>query len=141
MTNRTQPTLRRAFTLIELLLVMVILVVLASVVTVQITQYRDKANLAKTKTDLHQLGTALTAFQIDCGQFPKDEEGLNALANDPGMSNWNGPYINVVPTDGWGSPYIYHAPGEHLPKSFDLYSAGPDKREGNEDDIANWQQG
>lgn len=139
MTNRTRPAPHRAFTLIELLLVMVILVVLAAIAGVNYGKYANRARVTKVKADLHQLGTALSAFQIDCGRLPTTDEGLGALASNPGASQWTGPYMDIIPRDPWDTPYVYQAPGEHLPHSFDLHSVGPDKQDGNEDDIGNWQ--
>ena len=128
----------RAFTLIELLLVTVILVVLASVVVPQFARRPDDARRAVAKVDIKMLETALAAFQIDCGRFPTNDEGLAVLVKNPGLDGWRGPYVKLVPNDPWGTPYIYQAPGTNLPDSFDLYSLGRDKQEGN-DDIANWQ--
>ena len=131
----------RAFTLIELLLVMVILVVLSGLVAVRFTQHRQKASIAAAKTDIRNYETAITTFQIDCGRFPTDEEGLSALVTNPGVAGWGGPYVKFVTSDPWGNPFIYQAPGAYLPDMFDLYSCGPDKQPGNEDDIVNWRSG
>jgi general secretion pathway protein G len=129
---------RRAFTLIELLLVMVILVVLASVVVPKFTSRSEQARLTAAKTDLTNLETALDAFEIDNGRYPTTEEGLSALVVAPSdATGWHGPYIKLVPNDPWGTPYNYQYPGAHQQSGFDLYSYGPDKREGN-DDITNW---
>jgi general secretion pathway protein G len=130
-----------AFTLIELLLVMVILVVLASIVTVGWTKQRARADFTKAKTDIANYSTALDAFQITCGRFPTDEEGLNALTTNPGLPGWTGPYVKIIELDPWGDNYVYQAPGTHFPDSYDLHSAGPDKHDGDEDDIGNWQGG
>ncbi len=127
------------FTLIELILVMVILVILASIMVPGVSRYRDRANLAKVRTDVKNLETCLGAFQIDCGRFPTNDEGLGVLVNDPGIPNWDGPYVKLVPSDPWGTPYVYQAPGPHFPKSFDLSSIGADKSAGTEDDLGNWQ--
>jgi len=126
-----------AFTLIELLLVMVILVVLAAVVVPKFTARSEQARLTAAKTDLTSFETALDAFEVDNGRYPSSEEGLQALVNAPGdLPQWHGPYIKSVQTDPWGQPYIYTYPGTHG-SGFDLYSYGPDRREGN-DDIVNW---
>jgi general secretion pathway protein G len=127
------------FTLIELLLVMVILVVLSSVVVPMFTRRGTDAKNAAAKTDIHTFEAALQAFEVDCGRFPTNEEGLAALVVAPkDAGGWKGPYVKLVPNDPWGNPYVYIAPGTHLPDSFDLYCLGEDKREGN-DDVVNWQ--
>lgn len=133
---------RSAFTLIELLLVMVILVVLAAVVVPKFADRSKQARETAARQDLSAMSTALDAFEIDNGRYPTTEEGLGALiANPSSLPNWHGPYISKTgqPTDPWGTPYVYLYPGQHKQGSFDLYSYGPDLREGN-DDITNWDQ-
>jgi general secretion pathway protein G len=128
-----------AFTLIELLLVLVILAVLASVVVPKFTARSEQARVTAAKTDISQLETALDAFEVDNGRFPTTDEGLAALLQAPAnVNNWRGPYIKRgLPKDPWGNPYVYVYPGTHNPNGYDLYSFGPDGREGN-DDITNW---
>jgi general secretion pathway protein G len=83
----------------------------------------------------------LGRFEIDCGQYPTSEQGLQALLTaPPGLANpasWQGPYLERMPVDPWGKPYVYRFPGTQG-TDYDLYSFGPDGREGN-DDITNWQ--
>jgi general secretion pathway protein G len=121
------------------MLVMVILVILASLVTPMLAKHSTRARIAAAKVDLRSYSTALSAFQMDCGRFPSNDEGLDALVSAPtDVSGWDGPYIEVLRSDPWGNGYIYQAPGTHFPTAFDLHSMGPDKiTEG--DDIANWQ--
>src|SRR5205809_2033220 len=85
---------RSAFTLIELLLVMVILVVLAAVVVPKFTSRSEQARVTAATTDISNLETALDAFEVDNGRYPSNEEGLAALVSPPaGLQNWHGPYI------------------------------------------------
>ena len=135
------PTRRRnGFTLIELLLVMVILVVLAAVVVPKFTSRSEQARQTAARTDINSFETSLDAFEVDCGRYPSTEEGLQALVNPPsGVQNWRGPYVKAVPLDPWRMPYQYRFPGTHNTTSYDVYSTGPDKAEGN-DDIDNWSQ-
>jgi len=129
-----------AFTLIELLLVMVILVVLAAVVVPKFTGRSEQARLTAAKTDISAIDGSLDAFEVDNGRYPSSEEGLGALITAPnGLAQWKGPYLkrNNVPVDPWGNAYVYKFPGQHNASGFDLYSMGPDGREGN-DDIGNW---
>ena len=136
--NRTNHS---AFTLIELLLVLVILAVLAAVVVPKFTARTEQAKTTAAKTDLSNLETAIDAFEIDNGRYPTTEEGLGALITAPaGLDNWRGPYIKRgIPNDPWGKLYLYQQPGTNNTSGFDLYSTGPDKREGT-DDVTNWTQ-
>src|SRR5436189_4003991 len=85
---------RKAFTLIELLLVMVILVVLAAVVVPKFTGRSEQARLTAAKTDISAIENALDAFEVDNGRYPSAEEGLGALIAAPaGLQNWHGPYL------------------------------------------------
>jgi general secretion pathway protein G len=137
--GRTSQTRASAFTLIELLLVLVILAVLAAVVVPKFTNRSEQARITAAKTDIAALETALGTFEVDCGRYPTAEEGLRALVEAPGnVQGWHGPYISRgVPSDPWGNAYVYHYPGTHNPNGFDLYSMGPDGREGT-DDLDNW---
>lgn len=131
---------RSAFTLIELLLVLVILAVLAAVVVPKFTNRSEQARTAAAKTDVAVIETALDAFEIDNGRFPSSEEGLGALLEQPtNATNWQGPYLKRgMPVDPWGNAYVYVYPGSHTTNGYDLYSYGPDGREGGDDDITNW---
>ena len=137
--HRKSSVRRSAFTLIELLLVMVILVVLAAVVVPKFTGRSEQAREAAAKADIGRLGLQLDAFEIDTGRYPNNSEGLSALLTSPGnVQNWRGPYIQGgVPNDPWGNAYQYQYPGTNNPSGYDLFSMGPDGRIGN-DDITNW---
>ncbi len=85
-------------------------------------------------------GIALDLFDLDNGTYPTTEQGLEALLTKPEtipeLKNWKGPYIKKPKfNDPWKNPYIYRYPGEHNPKLYDLFSAGPDGKEGGGDDI------
>jgi general secretion pathway protein G len=142
--NQTRVVRRRvsraaAFTLIELLLVLVILAVLAAVVVPKFTGRAEQARMAAAKTDITALETALDTFEVDAGRYPSTDEGLNALLNPPsGVKTWNGPYVKKAPVDPWNNPYVYRYPGQYNARSFDLSSNGPDGQEGGQDDINNW---
>jgi general secretion pathway protein G len=133
--------IRSGFTLIELLLVLVILAVLAAVVVPKFTHRSEEAKIAAAKADIAAFDVALDAYEIDNSRFPSSEEGLTALVQAPSSATaWKGPYIKrAVTNDPWGNPYVYRAPGQHNPTGYDLYSYGPDGREGT-DDIDNWSK-
>ena len=143
--HRTAPVVRRrgtrgAFTLIELLLVLVILAVLAAVVVPKFTGRSEQAKLAAAKTDIANIDGALDLFEQDTGRYPSTDEGLRVLVDGGSIQNWHGPYIKKgVPNDPWGNPYVYRYPGQHNANGADLFSMGPDGREGN-DDVVNWAQ-
>lgn len=132
-----------AFSLIELLLVLVILAVLASIVVPKFAGISEKSRRTKAETEIANMSTALTRYEIETGHYPSTEDGLQALVEPPATlpeGSWEGPYLERgVPKDPWGNPYVYSYPGTHNSRGFDLYSLGPDGREGG-DDITNWSQ-
>jgi len=131
---------RLGFTLVELLLVMMIIVVLAALVVPRLTGKAKDAQVAAATAQIANLEACLKNFEIDNGRFPTSEEGLGALVTAPsGLENWKGPYLDKgVPLDPWRHPYIYRCPGTHRAADFDISSAGPDGREGTDDDVVNW---
>ena len=141
-TNRRRDR-RDAFTLIELLLVLVILSVLAAVVVPKFTKRSEQARITAARTDIARLSSCLDMFEIDTGRYPTDQEGLEALLDEPSnVRGWHGPYIGgqSVPKDPWGMEYVYECPGDKNTESYDLYSFGPDTQEGTDDDIDNWSE-
>jgi general secretion pathway protein G len=101
----------------------------------------EQARQRAAMTDIANLEIAVDAFEIDCGRYPSTAEGLDALLTNPaGLKGWNGPYIKSAFKDPWGRPYVYRCPGRHNTKGFDLYSLGPDGKEGGGDDITNWSE-
>jgi general secretion pathway protein G len=126
---------RSAFTLIELLLVLVILAILTSVVAVHIAGTTQKAKVSAAKSTIDALKGALKTFEIDNERFPTSEEGLNALTTNPGnLPDWKHPYIDKLLMDPWGHPYNYESPGKDG-ADFEVYSSGPDGQPGTSDDV------
>jgi general secretion pathway protein G len=137
--SRIPSLAARGFTLIELLLVLVILGILAAIVVPKFSGRTEQARIAAAQTQIASFKTALDAFEVDTGSYPKGSAGLMDLVQQPREAQgWKGPYINEVPLDPWQHPYVYVCPGRNNPSSYDLYSLGPDGREGTEDDITNW---
>lgn len=133
---------RAAFTLIELLLVLVILGILAALVVPKFAGTGERARIQAAKTQINSFATALDVFEVDTGHYPKGKNGLTDLIVQPrDAQGWHGPYLDAVtvPLDPWQNAYIYECPGKHPPKSYDIVSMGPDGRLGTDDDIANWQ--
>jgi general secretion pathway protein G len=127
----------RGFTLIELMVVVVILGILATIMMPKILDRPEQARRMKAKVQIRNLQSALAFFKTDTGRFPTTSEGLEALVSDPGLEGWKrGGYIEGgrVPLDPWGSPYIYICPGMH--DDYDLESYGKDGEDGGADDYA-----
>jgi general secretion pathway protein G len=132
------------FTLIEILVVVVILGILASIIIPKIMTRPEEAKRIKAKMDIKAIETALNLYRLDNDVYPSTEQGLEALVTKPTTGviprNWKeGGYLDKVPKDPWGYPYVYLSPG--LNKEFDLESYGADGVDGGEGkdaDIENW---
>jgi general secretion pathway protein G len=142
--RRRSGGLARAFTLIELLLVLVILATLAALVAPRFVHRGEQAKITAAAVDIAQIEGTLDTFEVDCGRYPTTEEGLRALVDQPtGLGGWQGPYLRSrgsTPKDPWGNPYVYRSPGQHNTNGCDLYSMGPDGQDGGSDDIDNWSE-
>ena len=129
---------RKAFTLVELLVVVLIITMLAAFVTPKFFSGIGKTKAQLTKAKMAILENALARFYIDCGRYPDDSEGLEVLVIAPAdieEDKWNGPYLKRSDLlDLWENPYIYIAEGEYNPGSFDLVSLGADLMDGGEGD-------
>jgi general secretion pathway protein G len=129
------------FTLIELLLVLVILGILAAIVVPKFSGRTEQARITAAKTQLSSFATALDAFEVDNGYYPKGRNGLTDLVQQPrDAQNWRGPYLKDIPKDPWNNDYVYECPGRYNSASYDIMSMGTDGRSGGDDDITNWEQ-
>jgi general secretion pathway protein G len=132
----------RGFTLLELMVVLLILGLLASIAAPRVAKHLRKAKTEAARIQVDALGAAVDSFNLDNGRFPSPDEGLDVLMSAPdGLATWDGPYIRKRDslTDPWGKPYLYRYPGRN--GDFDVYSLGSDQREGGEDDardVGNW---
>jgi general secretion pathway protein G len=132
------------FTLIEIMVVVVILGILASVVVPRIMDNPDKARVAKAHHDIQALESALDVYRLDNFVYPTTDQGLEALITLPTTApeppNWKqGGYIKKLRKDPWGNDYLYLSPGEH--GDVDIYSLGADGAPGGEGvfaDIGSW---
>lgn len=130
------------FTLLELLVVLAILGVLATIAAPRVLGYLGGAKSDAANIQIERLSSALDLYRLDTGRYPTEQSGLLALVERPDDSrNWNGPYLKKreMLLDPWGRQLSYRQPGEH--GEFDLYSYGADGREGGEGedrDVVNW---
>jgi len=134
---------RKAFTLVELLVVIVILSMLAAFAAPKFFQYIGKSRVDLARPRLALVEDALERFAIDCGRYPDDSEGLEVLLVMPDdlEGKWNGPYLKrSLLVDPWENPIVYIAEGEINPGSYDLVSLGADGEDGGEgpnEDVVN----
>lgn len=130
------------FTLVEMLLVLVILATLAAIVYPKLAGRSEQARVTAAATQISSFSTALDAFEVDNGRYPRGKGGLLDLVNPPADTpSWRGPYLKEIPKDPWGNEYVYECPGRLNPSSYDLISPGPDGKSGSEDDITNLSGG
>ncbi|WP_375056552.1 type II secretion system major pseudopilin GspG [Zobellella sp. DQSA1] len=140
--NKTR-TSRLGFTLLELLVVLVILGLLASLVGPQVLRQLAGSKTKTAQLQIRELGTALDLYRLEVGRYPTTAEGLEALLSAPtNTRGWNGPYLTkrTIPKDPWGNDYHYRSPGQY--GDFDLFSLGADNREGGtgeDQDVVSWE--
>ena len=128
----------KGFTLIEILLVVIIIGILVSLVAPHLAGRSEEARKQAAHADIEGgISLALDLYEVDNGGYPAKLEDL--ISKPSGGGNWRGPYLKKsLPKDPWGTAYIYRYPGSHNASGYDLYSVGPDKQAGSEDDIVNW---
>ena len=131
--------LRRAFTLVEMLLVVTIIGILAALVIPKIAGTSERARVTAARADINGgIKSALGQYEVDNGFYPKSLQDL--LVQPSNAKNWHGPYLEKIPQDPWGNNYVYSFPGKHNSGSYDLLSIGPDSKEGTDDDVGNWSK-
>jgi general secretion pathway protein G len=123
---------QEGFTLIELMVVILIIGLLATIVVQNLRSATDKAKRVKAQADISQLKSALDRYYLDAGSYPTSDQGLQALMTAPDIGrvsvDWGGPYIEKIPPDPWGHTYFYQSDGN----SYSLKSFGADGVEGGD---------
>ena len=132
---------QRGFTLLEIMVVIVILGILASLVVPNLMGNKEKADRQKAVSDIVALDNALDMYKLDNSRYPTTEQGLEALVSkpqgEPEPRNYKSDgYIKRLPQDPWGGAYQLMSPGEH--GKIDVFSMGLDGEAGTDDDIGNW---
>jgi general secretion pathway protein G len=134
----------QAFTLVELMVVVVILGILAATIIPQVMGLPKEAKVGAAKAHIAELESAVERFYVHMDRYPSADEGLKVLVDPPAgddTKKWRGPYIKQLRNDPWDHPYQYRCPGTHHASSFDIWSQaadGADGGEGENADIGNW---
>lgn len=135
--------IRRGFTLVEIMVVVVILGILAVLIVPRVLGRTDEARIAAARHDIAAITQSLKLYKLDNGRYPSNEQGLQALVAKPQSSpvpgNWK-PYLDKLPKDPWGNTYQYLNPGVH--SEIDVFSLGADGQPGGtgaDVDIGSWQ--
>lgn len=138
------------FTLIEVIIVIAIVLALGGLVAYNVLGRQKQAKADICKIDMNNIKNALKNFRLDFDRYPKDEEGLKvlwdktalAVDSDADTAKWHKYLESALPNDRWDMPWNYKQVGEHNAEGdedmYDLWSNGPDKQEGTDDDIVSW---
>jgi general secretion pathway protein G len=140
---RQYPHHQQGFTLIEIMVVVIIIGILAAIVAPNVIGRVDDAQITKARAEIANIENAMKFYRLDNFAYPSSEQGIEALVTkpaDPNIRNWKaGGYLERLPTDPWGNPYLYLSPGNQ--REIDIYTLGRDGRPGGEGidtDIGNW---
>ena len=134
------------FTLIEILVVITVIAILASLVTPMVFRNVGDAKASTTHAQVEIFGLALDTYRLDNDYYPSTAQGLEALrtlpSGEPAARNWRGPYLKkAVPLDPYNRPYVYRSPGGTNPEGYDLLSLGRDGQpggSGEDADVTSW---
>lgn len=142
-TNPRHPTTAaHAFTLLEMMIVLLIIAMILGVVAAGVNGFQQKAEITTTDAKIQSLVAHLTSYKTIGLMYPTQGQGLNALITKPGNptpKRWSQSLKSESELiDVWGTKFLYRYPGSHNPSGFDVYSAGPDRQPETDDDIGNW---
>jgi general secretion pathway protein G len=140
--ERKRPAAAAGFTLLELLVVLVILGLLASVTAPAVARYLGGAKVDAAKLQIQNISTTLDMYRLDTGSYPSAQDGLRALVQRPAAAQrWNGPYLRKpdMIKDPWGREYQYRTPGERA--EVEVFTLGADNATGGtgeNQDLGSW---
>ena len=137
-----QTPLRHAFTLLEMMVVLLIIALIIGSVAVVMSGVEDTANVTTTKARINGIATSLTSYKVSNLTYPTQEQGLDALVSRPTAppqpKHWKQQAKPDAILDPWGRKLVYKNPGKQNPGSYDVYSLGQDGLDGTGDEIGNW---
>ena len=137
-----RANLRQGFTMIEIMLVLLIMASLAAMSIGVVTTVRTRAQVGVAETQIQELSKHIEMYNVTVGNYPATDEGLEALHTCPSsVSNpdkWTR-LVKKIPMDPWGQPFQYQYPSSY-DAEFDIWSPGPDKINGTDDDITSWSK-
>jgi general secretion pathway protein G len=123
---------QKAMTLLEIMIVVAILGLLASLVVTNLMGQFDNAKIQTAKLKVNDISSTINQYYATVGDYPSGSDGLKALVNPPGGLK---PFFKEVPKDPWGKPFQYRSPAKQSSEPFEVYSTGPDGQDGTQDDI------
>ena len=139
--KRLHPKSNAGFTLIEILLVIIIIISLMAVLIPNIRSSMTTSRISTASIYVNRMGGSIARYELTNGRPPSTEQGLQALiekpAGEPVPRRW-AQIEEKIERDPWDEPYHYEFPGKHNTKSYDVFSSGPDRLPGTDDDIGNW---
>ena len=143
-TNKeAQPRKDSGFSLVELMVVIFIMGLLATLVIINVAPVGEQSRVGKVRADIAAFEGALEMYSLDMYAYPSADAGLAALKSPPAGADVAtyrpGGYIKRLRDDPWGNPYHYDVPGQRSGGGYDVYSSGPDGKPGTADDIGNWE--
>lgn len=133
----------KAFTLLEIMLVVAIISLLLSVAVYKIVGAKRSTEFVAAEADIQTISMQISTYEVNAARPPTNEQGLEALVKRPTTGPEPKRWVQLMkklPRDPWGQKYHYQYPGKHNTDSFDLYSIGPDGKENTEDDVTNWEE-
>ena len=140
--NNKRQSDEAGFSLVELMVVVFIMGLLATLIVVNVAPVGDQSRVTKAEGDISTIEQALEQYSLDMYAYPDVSNGLAALRTAPaGVDTTRyrpGGYIKRLRDDPWGNPYQYVRPAQRSGGQYDVYSSGPDGEPGNDDDIGNW---
>ena len=132
---------RRGFSFLEIMMVVAIIGIMLAFVGPRLVGRTQKAKITAARQQIEAFKTALSSYEMQVGTFPSSEQGLESLVRRPSdvsELDWE-KFMDEIPDDPWHNKYIYKFPGDHN-TDYDLYSMGPNGKEGDEDDITNFNK-